>query len=251
MICLFYDIILVGDRMKITQEKDLIIIYDFDGTLTPYALPQYDVIKNCGYDDNKLMELVRIIMNKRNIGLYNAFFLAINYILKENNVKRDIESICVGASRVEYNKGVEEYFESLKNDNVKHYVLTSGYEEYIKRTKINQYLTDVYGTKISIDHKSFKINMLMTDQYKVEVIKSISKINNGEFSNIIYIGDGLTDKYAFEYVHSNGGETILVFMDEKDKTYNMLKHQNIIDYYFKPDFSVGSKLERHIQKRLH
>lgn len=26
----------------------MVIIYDFDGTLTPYSLPQYDVLKNVG-----------------------------------------------------------------------------------------------------------------------------------------------------------------------------------------------------------
>lgn len=31
----------------------MIIIYDFDGTLTPYSLPQYEIIKKCGYDDNE------------------------------------------------------------------------------------------------------------------------------------------------------------------------------------------------------
>ena len=27
----------------------MVIIYDFDGTLTPYSLPQYDVLKNILY----------------------------------------------------------------------------------------------------------------------------------------------------------------------------------------------------------
>ena len=28
---------------------EMIIIYDFDGTLTPTALPQYQILTNCGY----------------------------------------------------------------------------------------------------------------------------------------------------------------------------------------------------------
>ena len=37
----------------------MIIIYDFDGTLTPYSLPQYPVIKKCGYNDEMLMARIQ------------------------------------------------------------------------------------------------------------------------------------------------------------------------------------------------
>lgn len=41
----------------------MILIYDFDGTLTPCYLPQYDILINNGYDDQKIMKLVHNIMN--------------------------------------------------------------------------------------------------------------------------------------------------------------------------------------------
>ena len=30
------------------MKENMIIIYDFDGTLTPYPLPQYEIIKSVG-----------------------------------------------------------------------------------------------------------------------------------------------------------------------------------------------------------
>ena len=36
----------------------MIVIYDFDGTLTPYSLPQYEIIKKCGYNEEKLINRV-------------------------------------------------------------------------------------------------------------------------------------------------------------------------------------------------
>lgn len=41
----------------------MIIIYDFDGTLTPYSLPQYEILKKCGYNDETL------VMTRENICL--------------------------------------------------------------------------------------------------------------------------------------------------------------------------------------
>ena len=32
----------------------MIIIYDFDGTLTPYSLPQYEILIENGYSDDIL-----------------------------------------------------------------------------------------------------------------------------------------------------------------------------------------------------
>lgn len=52
----------------------MIIIYDFDGTLTPYSLPQYEIIKKCGYDDNKLTERIKSKISENNsLNLYQAY----------------------------------------------------------------------------------------------------------------------------------------------------------------------------------
>lgn len=37
----------------------MILIYDFDGTLTPYSMPQYDILVKAGYDEEKFMSLVK------------------------------------------------------------------------------------------------------------------------------------------------------------------------------------------------
>lgn len=36
----------------------MIVIYDFDGTLTPYEMAQYEILKKCGYSDDKLLNRI-------------------------------------------------------------------------------------------------------------------------------------------------------------------------------------------------
>lgn len=44
----------------------MILIYDFDGTLTPYSLPQYPILKQCGYTDASLMKRIeQEILNRK------------------------------------------------------------------------------------------------------------------------------------------------------------------------------------------
>lgn len=52
----------------------MIIIYDFDGTLTPYSLPQYEILKKCGYNDETLM--------KRKLKLFKKFKVKIMKLIK-------------------------------------------------------------------------------------------------------------------------------------------------------------------------
>ena len=56
--------------------KKMVIIYDFDGTLTPNSLPQYEILKKCGYDDKRLMERMYLLHQikyvQRQISLENV-----------------------------------------------------------------------------------------------------------------------------------------------------------------------------------
>ena len=85
----------------------MIIIYDFDGTLTPYSLPQYEIIKKCGYDDNKLMKRIKNVINtNKNLNLYQAYFKCYIDILEEHNIELNINNLCLGAEKTRFNKSV-------------------------------------------------------------------------------------------------------------------------------------------------
>lgn len=61
---------------------------------------------------------------------------------------------------------------------------------------------------------------------------------------MIYIGDGLTDRYAFEYIHKKGG--VSIFVGEKTEQVKDL----CVDYYFEKNFEEGSSLDKYIQSRI-
>ena len=44
----------------------MIIIYDFDGTLTPYSFPKYQILKECGYDEIKFKIKIAQIKQEKN-----------------------------------------------------------------------------------------------------------------------------------------------------------------------------------------
>ena len=85
---------------------------------------------------------------------------------------------------------------------------------------------------------------------KVDIIKKIIKENNND-TNVIYFGDGLTDKKAFEFVHSIGGTTVFIAQGENPiSKYNKINENGIIDEYFEPDYSKDSKISKYVKNLL-
>ena len=64
------------------------------------------------------------------------------------------------------------------------------------------------------------------------------------FSNMIYIGDGLTDVPCMKLVKQSGGHSIAIYHPgEHYKTLPLLKHERV-DWMFEADYSEGSELDR-------
>ena len=83
---------------------------------------------------------------------------------------------------------------------------------------------------------------------KPEIIKKILRDSNSK--NVIYIGDGMTDRYAFEYVHTIGGTSLYVGSTDKDlDNFSKLKEEGIVDNYFERDYSKDSELRTYIMKK--
>ena len=231
----------------------MVFIYDFDGTLTPFSTPQYETLKDCGYSDESFMSLIGAIKNSGNMSIYEAYFLAYQKILENNDLLFDKNTVCKGANSVQFNKGILSYFQNLKEKGVKSYVITSNFEEYVENTPIASYLTRVYGTTfIEEAGKYSKLDRLVTDQRKVSIIEEIKNQEQVSYNNIVYFGDGLTDKDAFEFVHSNGGISVFVGEGGKENNnYICLSALGIIDECFKPDFSVDTGLYQFVDSKIH
>ena len=236
--------------------KQKIIIYDFDGTLTPFTMPKFEIIERCGIKDyfhNPIfLETIKKKMEEKNIDTYTANYEAYLETICDNNVRLIDENFCLGADKVVYNNGVLEFLYLLKSNNIKNYLLSSSIKVYLEKTKVASFFEKIYGTtfKYNKDNEATGIEYLMTDKNKVDAIKEIVANNNlKDCSNIIYIGDGYTDIYAMEYVIKNGGTSVYVYQDEnkeKDKIDGM-KEKNIVNLFTKADYSEESELNTYIR----
>lgn len=232
----------------------MIIIYDFDGTLTPYSLPQYEILKKCGYDDKRLMERIeKEINNKNATGLYEAYYKCYKDILFENEISMTRENICLGANKTQFNKGVIDYFEKFQNSKtgIKHYIITAGIKDYVDETPIRKFVNEVYGVKFKKENGIYrKVDILLTDEKKVEIIQKIKNENKGT-DKFIYFGDGLTDRCAFEYIHSIGGKNVFIISNKESiSTYQKINVNGMINECFNAEFGIDSSISKFIQREM-
>ena len=221
------------------------IFYDFDGTLTKNAFPVYPIIENC---DVPLNEFYKKVLQEQDI--YLALCRVFSNILKSHSYQINADNISYGANEVSLNTGVIEFLDYLNKKNIDNIVLTSGFQEFVKSTPISKYFKSIIGTEL--DHEG-NPSFIVSDETKSEIIKKYIKNNNLSGEDIVYIGDGFTDRFAFEYVTSIGGTSILVY-DSKNEKDNQVRNEfiesNIITASFTKDFSKESELFTYINSLI-
>lgn len=237
--------------------KKKIIIYDFDGTLTPYPITKFEILDKCGLVGGTSSPVLLEAINRKLAEGYERYYAIYNCFLdvvRKSEYTLNDENISLGAEKLEYNEGVFEYFDELKGKNIKNYLISSGIKVLLDRTAVSNYFNEIYATTFKYDNDIIiDTDYLMSDKKKVDIIKKIL-IDNGysddDCSDVIYIGDGLTDLYAMEYVKSNGGDSIFVYLDDKNELIKVAENSDAVSYFDYADYSINSTLFNYIMERI-
>lgn len=220
-----------------------IVIYDFDGTITPYPITVLGILEKCGFvgggNNLDFKRLVSEKMSEKNISVYNSFYETIFEIVESKGYLLKDDVLSIGAKRLEYNNGVVEFLEYLYSKGIDNYIISSGLKCFLKKTVISKYIKEIYATTFKYKNGIvYDIENIVTDVKKIECVKDIIIKNKLEdCSNIVYIGDGLTDLPIMEYVKNNGGTTIYVSDQKLEDIDN-----NTVSYYFNKDYSLNADI---------
>lgn len=242
--------------------KSPILIYDFDGTLTPYAWTKFEILEKCGFDggaySTEFVDRVHSTMEAENLNSYSALWKEYLRALSEHNFSLTDENFTLGAQNLEYNPGVEDFLKRTNTKNAQNFILSSGLKVFLDHTKIAPQFSAIYATTFSYDSKNRAdgIDYLMTGENKVNAIKEILAQNledSENINNVVYFGDGMTDFHAMKYIRERGGQTIFVHQpepsvsDRPDPLANF-RDPNIITFKTVADYSLGSPLDRFVAK---
>lgn len=264
-----YDWLMTDTSFK---QNTIAIIYDFDGTLTPEPMQNYAILPKLGIHPNDFWQEVGEEVAQtgaENMLVYMRKLLEKADEAKVHITKADYADL---AKNIQYYKGVETWFKRIndyvmdKNSNIhiKHYIVSAGMKEVLEGVAIKDEFEAIYASEYFFDFKGIATfpKLVITDTSKTQFLFRVNKgiedlsqtINEHmpeaerpvPFSNIIYIGDGLTDVPSMALTRKEGGHAIAVY--EEDNTQQQAVGQALlkagrVDFVAPADYSPNSILE--------
>jgi hypothetical protein len=217
------------------------ICYDFDGTLSPGNMQEYDFIKKLNTTPKKFWTKSIELAKSQNADQILAYM---KLMIDEANYKK------IPFKRndfIEYGKtvtlfaGVDQWFDRInkyaKSSGIalKHYIISSGLKEMIEGTSIAKKFENIFASSFMYDSNNVAVwpaiglNYTTKTQFLFRINKGCCDITDNKkinefiepekraipFTNMIYIGDGETDIPCMKMVKVNGGHSIAVYPPKK------------------------------------
>lgn len=258
------------------KQNVIAIVYDFDGTLTPQPMHDYTVLPELGVSSRPFWdEVTKEAINTNADRMLTYMRLLIDKI-EQNKVHLDKKKLQDLAKNIVYYPGVETWFNRINNYvkkkssnkvKIKHYIISSGLKEVLEGINIKKSFNKIYASEYYFDHyevarfPTLVINDTSKTQYLFRINKGIEDVNKSineympeskraiPFSNMIYIGDGLTDVPSMTVVKMNGGFAIAVYNPNSSKSLSVCKKltkANRINYFASANYKSGNKLEKRV-----
>lgn len=253
------------------------MVYDFDGTLSPQPMQEYTVLPKVGVKPKKFWKQV----NEESRGTISELMLVYMRLLyekveaaKKHVGRKDLKRM---AKAIIYFPGVKGWFaridkfvekEGRGQIKIKHYIVSSGLKEILDGISIKNHFARIYASEYHFDQhdKATFPKLLITDTTKTQYLFRINKgkedlsesINEHmpeglrpiPFSNIIYIGDGITDVPGMAVTKVNGGNTIAVYKSNSRKGKHVCKkllEAGRAHFIAAADYRPGRSLDKRVK----
>jgi len=268
----------------IKENRNMAIAYDFDGTLAPGNMQEYNFIPDLNMDKGEFWQEANELAKKHDMDEVLAYMHLMLIKAKEKNIPIREEAFMKYGEKITFFEGVESYFERInayaasKNMHLEHFIISSGLREFVKGTAIAKHFKTIFASGFEYDENgvacwpALVVNYTNKTQYLFRINKGIynsydnTLINKSmpederavPFSNFIYIGDGETDVPAMKMVNLYGGTTIAVYnpasvatphrpKSSKDICLDLIR-QNRADYIAPTNYTEGGELDVMLKK---
>ena len=252
------------------MEKPIVaLIYDFDKTLSPKDMQEYSFLPGIRVEPDKFWGLCRDFSEEHQMdGVLTYMYLMKKMAHGELDLSR--EKLNELGRDVEFFPGVEAWFERINQigENigvrVEHYIISSGLTDIIRGSAIGGKFKAIFAASFCYDASgqpvwpSMTVNYTNKTQYLFRINKGILDVTNDRdlnaftpeymrrvpFTNMIYIGDGLTDVPCMKMTKQKGGYSIVVHAPGATETADDMLLQGRADFSCEADYRENSEMEQ-------
>ncbi len=254
------------------RQTTVALIYDFDGTLAPGNMQEYDFIPAVGKSNKEFWSEANSLAEEQDADGVLTYMWRMIQEARSKGLSLRREAFRESGRKVQLYHGVKEWFGRI-NDygtahgvKVVHYINSSGLKEIIEGTPIAaefrkiyacSFLYDVdgvaYWPAVAVNYTNktqfiFKINKGVESVYDAQLVNRYVEEEKRPvpFRHMIYVGDGTTDIPCMRLVKNYGGHSIAVYNPEQKgarRELNTLIRDNRVNHVCPADYAEGSEID--------
>ena len=259
-----------------TQAPIIAFLYDFDKTLCTTDMEDYAFIPSLGYTPAEFWGRANAFGWENRMDGLLAYMYTMIQECAAQNIKLDRAFLNHCGESIQLFPGVREWFarinafgESL-GVQVEHYVISSGLREIIEGSGIAQEFREIYACEFYYNENGdacwpkLDVNFTNKPQFVYRINKGILDVSRDKelndsmpddskrvpFTNMIYMGDGLSDVPCMKMMRAYGGQAIAVYQASNRQGVEKLLADGRVDFIFPADYREGMELDRTVRDIL-
>ena len=258
------------------QKPIIAFLYDFDKTLCTTDMEDYAFIPSLGMTPREFWALAN------GFGHANRMdgILAYMYTMIQESEKRDLpftrESLREMGRDIVLFPGVEGWFRRInafgeeQGVQVEHYVISSGLREIIEGSSISGEFKEIYASEFYYDGEGrpvwpkLTVNFTAKTQFVYRINKGVLDVSDDKtlndsmpddskrvpFTNMVYVGDGLSDVPCMKMMRAYGGQAIAVYQKSNRAGVEKLLQDGRVDFIFPADYREGTEFDKTVHNIL-
>ena len=246
------------------------IMYDFDKTLCTKDMQDYEFIPSLDMKSDSFWEEANRFGSAEHMDSVLAYMYMMIQKCKDKGIRLDRKSLQQNGKKIELYKGLYDWFERINNYGksqgviIEHYVISSGLKEIIEGSGISDKFKEIFACEFYYDKDGLAVwpktavNYTNKTQFVYRINKGVLDVANDidlnrsmpddskriPFTNMIYIGDGLSDVPCMKMMKSYGGVSIAVYQESNKQKVEELLLNDRVDFVFPADYSENSQIDK-------
>ena len=244
-------------------------LYDFDKTLCTTDMQDYAFIPSLGMTPAEFWAVANGFGRTNRVdGILAYMYTMLREAERKDRPFTRQDLVEKGRGIVLF-PGVAEWFGRInafgaaQGVRVEHYIISSGLREIIEGCAISREFKEIYASEFYYDESGrpvwpkLAVNFTAKTQFVYRINKGVLDISDDKtlndsmpddskrvpFTNMIYVGDGLSDVPCMKMMRSYGGQAIAVYQAGNRPGVEDLLAKGRVDFIFPADYREGTALD--------
>ncbi len=251
------------------SDKPIIaIMYDFDKTLSTRDMQDFALIPSLGMESAAFWKEANDFGSEQKMDSILAYMYTSVREAQRHGKPLMREDLLIHGKSVEFFSGVDSWFDRInaygetQGVQIEHYIISSGMKEIIEGTPIADKFKEIFACEYYYDERGeavwpkTAVNYTNKTQFVYRINKGVLDVSNDvdlnrsmpddskrvPFTNMIYIGDGLSDVPCMKMMQAYGGTSIAVYPEGQRNKVEELLVNDRVNFIFPADYSEGGEL---------